>query len=336
MTIENIIEAERQQIKEYIHKDLKSSVPFIDNVNDYSFSHSGKMIRPLLTVIAAKACNYNNPETLYKMATMIEYIHTATLLHDDVVDDSSLRRGQLTVNKKFSNPVAVLVGDFIYTRAFQLMLVANSLTVMETMADVTNRISEGEIMQLLNIGQHDLTLEKYLQVIDAKTANLFVAAVKIAGIISELSEQQIVILSDFASNLGIVFQMVDDILDYTSNADTMGKNIGDDLQEGKVTLPLIYALQQANDYDKQLLIDIITNPINELDIAIKQVQNILNKYNILPQCQIMVTEYYNKGLIALKEFAVSISSNSSQSDSNSNKYLQILEHLLKLSMERMS
>ncbi len=330
MNIEDIIKIEKETIKQYIKDDLNSSIGFINEVNDYSFSHTGKLIRPLLTVAVAKAFNYSNEDIIYKLATMIEYIHTATLLHDDVVDDSDLRRGNPTVKKQFSNPVAVLVGDFIYTRAFQLMLVADSLAIMKTMADVTNKISEGEIMQLLNIGNYDVNMEKYLQVIDAKTANLFVAAVKVAGIIANLSEVQINLLSTFARNLGILFQMVDDVMDYTSKSDQMGKNTGDDLQEGKVTLPIILLIAKANDQDKKEIINMLTNHIDNIGESIEQINLIFNKYNVINECQKTIQTYYNEALISLDLLI---------KDANMNynsKYIELLKHLLSASMRRVN
>lgn len=330
MNIDNIIQIEKEKIKRYIKDDLTSSVSFINEVNSYSFSHTGKLIRPLLTVAVAKAFNYNNEDIIYKLATMIEYIHTATLLHDDVVDDSDLRRGNLTVKKQFSNPVAVLVGDFIYTRAFQLMLVANSLPIMKTMADVTNKISEGEVMQLLNIGNQDFNIEKYLQVIDAKTANLFIAAVKVAGIVANLNDIQINLLSTFARNLGILFQMVDDVMDYTSKSDQMGKNAGDDLQEGKVTLPIIHAVAKADKTDKAEIINMLTNPIDNINESIKKINLIFIKYNVIDECQKTIQTYYDEALISLE---LLIKNANIQYDL---KYIELLKQLLSASMRRVN
>ena len=270
--IKRLIEQEKQTIKQYIKKDLSSTVNFINEVTDYSFAKTGKLIRPLLTVAFAKAFSYQNGDIIYQLATMIEYIHTATLLHDDIVDNSDLRRGNLTVNKQFNNSTAVLVGDFIYTRAFQLMLVANSLEIMQIMADSTNKISEGEILQLINIGNYDINT--YLEIIESKTANLFIAAAKIAAILAKIKSEKIKLVVKFARNLGILFQMTDDIRDYIAiDIGKIGKPIGQDLTEGKITLPIIYALDYANANEKQKITNIINDNKNNTQ-KINQQQNL--------------------------------------------------------------
>lgn len=301
--IKRLIEQEKQTIKQYIKKDLSSTVNFINEVTDYSFAKTGKLIRPLLTVAFAKAFSYQNGDIIYQLATMIEYIHTATLLHDDIVDNSDLRRGNLTVNKQFNNSTAVLVGDFIYTRAFQLMLVANSLEIMQIMADSTNKISEGEILQLINIGNYDINT--YLEIIESKTANLFIAAAKIAAILAKIKSEKIKLVVKFARNLGILFQMTDDIRDYIAiDIGKIGKPIGQDLTEGKITLPIIYALDYANANEKQKITNIINDNKNNTQ-KINQQQNldyiisIFNKYNIIDKCQLTINKYYNQAYDSL-------------------------------------
>jgi octaprenyl-diphosphate synthase len=327
---ENIIKLEKEKIKQYIKNDLISCVNFINDVNEYSFANSGKLIRPLLTIATAKAFNYGNDEILYKLATMIEYIHTATLLHDDVVDDSDLRRGLATVKKQFNNQTAVLVGDFIYTRAFQLMLVGNSLDIMKIMADVTNRISEGEIIQLISIGSQNFSLEHYLQIIDAKTANLFVAAVNIACILVQVNNEQNTLLSTFARNLGILFQMVDDLIDYNSSAHEMGKNTGDDMKTGKITLPIINAINKADNYDKEQIINILNNNKDNIDQRVQQMNIIFAKYHIIDDCKYTIEQYYNQAYNSL-ELLIENSTLNLNYD-----YIELLRHMLLTCMHRIS
>ncbi len=193
---------------------------------------------------------------------MIEYIHTATLLHDDVVDESGLRRGRKTANAVFGNAASVLVGDFIYTRAFQMMIKSNSIELLAIMANCTNKISEGEVAQLLNIGKSNLTEEEYFIVIESKTAALFEAAARVAAVVTKSDNKIADALATYAVNLGTAFQIVDDILDYTGSSDDMGKNVGDDLHEGKVTLPLLYLLHNGNNEEKLLIRNAIENPNN--------------------------------------------------------------------------
>ena len=234
-----LIKQEMAVLDQVIRQDLGSQVPLVNTVGEYIIAGGGKRIRPLLTILCGKVLD-NQSELLYKMAAMVEYIHTATLLHDDVVDESGLRRGRATSNAIFGNAASVLVGDFIYTRAFQMMVQSNSLRVLKIMADSTNIISEGEVLQLLNIGRSDLSEAEYFKVIESKTAKLFEAGARTAAIISTADAAQEEHLANYAIYLGTAFQIVDDILDYNSTAEAMGKNVGDDLLEGKVTLRLIY------------------------------------------------------------------------------------------------
>ncbi|NUE65996.1 polyprenyl synthetase family protein [Snodgrassella sp. ESL0253] len=228
-----------------INRAVESEVVLISQIGQYIISAGGKRLRPIITILAGKALGYNE-DPLFSLAAMVEFIHTSTLLHDDVVDESDLRRGRETANNLFGNAAAVLVGDFLYTRAFQLMVGSGSLRILEVMAEATNIIAEGEVMQLMNIGNIDVTEEQYLQVIKYKTAKLFQAAAQVGAILAKASEKQELALKNYGTYLGTAFQIIDDVLDYAGDVDTIGKNVGDDLAEGKPTLPLIYLLNQGS------------------------------------------------------------------------------------------
>ena len=227
-----------------IRQELHSDVALINQLADYIISGGGKRLRPMLVLIAARACGVQD-ERHIKLAAIIEFIHTATLLHDDVVDDSGLRRGRETANAIWGNQASVLVGDFLYSRAFQMMVAVDDMRVMRIMADATNLIAEGEVLQLLNCNDPDTTEARYLEVIRRKTATLFQAGTRLGAVITHrpASEQQA--LADYGLHLGNAFQLVDDMLDYNASTRELGKNVGDDLAEGKPTLPLIHALQKA-------------------------------------------------------------------------------------------
>ena len=298
---DQLIKHEMATLDTVIRNDLGSQVPLINTVGEYIISAGGKRIRPLLTILCGKLLG-NDSTILYKMAAMVEYIHTATLLHDDIVDESGLRRGRPTSNAVFGNAASVLVGDFIYTRAFQMMVQSNSLRVLQIMADSTNIISEGEVLQLLNIGRSDLTEVEYFKVIESKTAKLFEASARVAAIVSDASEAQENALANYAIYLGTAFQIVDDILDYNSSAEVMGKNVGDDLLEGKVTLPLIYVLANGTSEEVALVKDAIDNPKNA-DIA--QIVAIVNNGAALDYCKDMARSYVTKAKNELNLFAKS-------------------------------
>lgn len=229
-----------------INQAVQSEVALISQIGTYIISAGGKRLRPIITILAGKALGYNG-EKLYSLAAMVEFIHTSTLLHDDVVDESELRRGRKTANNLFGNAAAVLVGDFLYTRAFQLMVGSGSMKILEVMADATNIIAEGEVMQLMNIGNTDITEAEYVQVIRYKTAKLFEAAAQVGAILAGATPEQEQALKDYGMYVGTAFQIIDDVLDYSGHPDEIGKNVGDDLAEGKPTLPLIYLMQQGSE-----------------------------------------------------------------------------------------
>jgi octaprenyl-diphosphate synthase len=246
------VEAEFAQVNALIIEQLHSDVDMVENVGQYIVDAGGKRLRPLLALLAAASLG-EVTEKHIKFAAVIEFIHTATLLHDDVVDISTLRRGRPTANSEFGNAPSVLVGDFLYTRAFQLMVQLDDMRVLKLMADVTNLIAEGEVMQLVRAGDPDTSREQYFDVITRKTAILFSAACEGAAMLSGERDDTLKTMHDIGLNLGIAFQLIDDVLDYEGDPETTGKNVGDDLNEGKPTLPLIHAMQQASPDDAALI-----------------------------------------------------------------------------------
>ncbi len=228
-----------------ILQQLHSDVPLINQLGYYIIGGGGKRIRPMIAVLAAHAINYRGRQHI-TIAALIEFIHTATLLHDDVVDESDLRRGKATANAAFGNAASVLVGDFIYTRAFQMMTSLGSLRVLELMSEAVNVIAEGEVLQLMNCNDPDITEESYMQVIYSKTARLFEAAAQASAILAGASSEQEKALQNYGRYLGTAFQLIDDLLDYSADDKTLGKNIGDDLSEGKPTLPLLHAMRHGS------------------------------------------------------------------------------------------
>lgn len=244
--------ADMQRVNEVIEQHLSSEVVLINQLSQHIIHSGGKRLRPMLVMLAAKACGYKGQNDAL-LAAIIEFIHTATLLHDDVVDESEMRRGEQTASSIWGNEAAVLVGDYLYSRAFQLMVMAESMQIMNLMADTTNTIAQGEVLQLLNINDPDTTEEKYHQVIYNKTACLFEAACKTGSIITNSPEECAEALGKFGKHLGIAFQLVDDALDYEADSAELGKNVGDDLAEGKPTLPLIYAMQKGTQSQRDVI-----------------------------------------------------------------------------------
>ena len=244
--IRSLVESDWHEINQEIRLQLDTDVGLISNISNYIINSGGKRLRPLLVLLVAKASQVDDKNhTRILAAIMIELIHTATLLHDDVVDDSNNRRGSETVHQHFGNQSAILVGDFVYSRAFQVMVQIGQMRVMEIMADATNTIAEGEVLQLINSGNADITEKQYLDVIYRKTGKLFEAGATIGAVLGNQSKLIESSLTDYGRNLGIAFQLIDDVLDYSSSFETIGKDVGDDLAEGKPTLPLIYALERC-------------------------------------------------------------------------------------------
>jgi octaprenyl-diphosphate synthase len=256
------VATEFERVNQLIVEQLHSNVPMVENVGHYIVDAGGKRLRPLLVLLTASALGGCEAAHI-KFAAIIEFIHTATLLHDDVVDISSLRRGRPTANAEFGNAPSVLVGDFLYTRAFQLMVQLADLDILDHMADTTNTIAEGEVLQLTRAGQAETTEAQYLDVITRKTAILFAAACYGAATLAGADTRTRETMREFGLNLGIAFQMIDDVLDYEGDPATMGKNVGDDLTEGKPTLPLIHTLREGNADEQALVRQAITDKTAE-------------------------------------------------------------------------
>ena len=235
-----------------IRERLNSDVVLIRTIGDYIIGAGGKRLRPALVLLMAKALGYGgNKQAL--MAGVVEFIHTATLLHDDVVDDSALRRGKSTANAVFGNPASVLVGDYLYSRAFEMMVEVDSMPIMQVMAQATTVISEGEVLQLLNVNDPDVTEERYLQVVRFKTAKLFEAAAEAGAILANANDEQRQAAAAYGRHLGTAFQLIDDLLDYSGDVETLGKSVGDDLREGKPTLPLLRVLEAGSENQRALI-----------------------------------------------------------------------------------
>lgn len=255
MNLEQINELTAQDMADVnatILEQLNSEVSLINQLGYYIISGGGKRIRPMIAVLAARAVNYTGKQHV-TVAALIEFIHTATLLHDDVVDESDMRRGKATANAAFGNAASVLVGDFIYTRAFQMMTSLGSLRVLALMSEAVNVIAEGEVLQLMNCNDPDITEESYMRVIYSKTARLFEAAAQSSAILADASQEQETALQDYGRYIGTAFQLIDDLLDYSADGKTLGKNVGDDLSEGKPTLPLLHAMRNGNAEQSQLI-----------------------------------------------------------------------------------
>ena len=247
-----LIAADMREVDAVIAYRLDSGVPLVGEVARYIISAGGKRLRPALLLLVAGALGYTGAQR-FNLAAVVEFIHTATLLHDDVVDDSTLRRGRPTANESFGNPASVLVGDFLYSRAFQMMLDARDMRVMEILAEATNVIAEGEVLQLMNMHDASLGEDGYLRVIRSKTAKLFEASTRLAAVLAGSPPAIEQACADYGQALGTAFQVIDDVLDYDGNAAEMGKNLGDDLREGKATLPLIAAMERAAPAQRALI-----------------------------------------------------------------------------------
>jgi octaprenyl-diphosphate synthase len=248
-----------KQVNKHLRKQLNSEVILINQVAEYIISNGGKRLRPMLMLLITDALNYEGEQNI-NLAAVIELIHTATLLHDDVVDESEMRRGEKTSHEIWGNSASVLVGDFLYSKSFQMMVKADNMQVMSILSDATNKISEGEVQQLLNVGNIDLSETAYYQIIANKTAKLFEAACLLAAVIALQDTETQTAMASFGMQLGTAFQIADDVLDYTANDDELGKNLGDDFNEGKLTMPLIYLLKNGDESQKSQIINAIKNP----------------------------------------------------------------------------
>ena len=313
--LKNLVGEDMRRVNQVITDNLASHVVLINQLSQHIILSGGKRLRPMLVLLAAKSCDYTGEDDAL-LAAVIEFIHTATLLHDDVVDESDMRRGQETASHIWGNEAAVLVGDYLYSRAFQMMVRAQSMRIMELLSNATNTIAQGEVLQLLNVNDPDTNEEKYHEVIYGKTACLFEAATQIGAILGNSDSQTETAFAQFGKHLGTAFQLVDDALDYSADSDELGKNVGDDLAEGKPTLPLIYAMQQGNTEQSELIrdaikqgglehIDEITRIITEtgaLDYTLNQAQVEADKakaaLTFLPPSD------YRQALMFLADYAV--------------------------------
>jgi octaprenyl-diphosphate synthase len=248
----DLIQSDMQRVDRVIHARLTSDVPLVKEVAQYIISAGGKRLRPALLLLVAGALGCDHPHR-HTLAAVVEFIHTATLLHDDVVDESTLRRGRETANERFGNAASVLVGDFLYSRAFQMMVDVDNMRVMQVLAEATNVIAEGEVLQLMNMHDPSLDEAAYLRVIRSKTAKLFEASARLAAILHGADAATEEACATYGQAVGTAFQVIDDVLDYEGDATELGKNLGDDLREGKVTLPVICALQRADTAQRQVI-----------------------------------------------------------------------------------
>lgn len=255
--IKNRFSEELKNIDEFIINNLKSDIELVNDIGKYIILYGGKRIRPLITILLSKIFSYNE-KSFIAMSAAIELIHTATLLHDDVVDSAEKRRGKLSINKIWGNKEAILVGDFLYTRSFQIMVSTNNIKILKLMAKTTNMMSEGEINQLINKNNLEMKEEDYFKIIKAKTAKLFAASAEIIPILANSNDNIIKKAANFGMNLGIAYQLIDDVLDYMSNEETIGKKIGEDISNGIFTLPLIHLISKSKD-KKEFIKDLIKN-----------------------------------------------------------------------------
>ncbi|MGZ5201834.1 MAG: octaprenyl diphosphate synthase [Telluria sp.] len=256
--IARAIATDMESVNRVIRQRLHSEVSLVNQIAEYIISAGGKRIRPVLVLLLANAYGYQG-SAHHELAAVVEFIHTATLLHDDVVDESSMRRGRQTANAMFGNAASVLVGDFLYSRSFQMMVGLNNMRVMQILSDATNVIAEGEVLQLLNMHDPDVTEDSYLKVIRSKTAKLFEAAAQLGALVAGANDAQIDAAGEYGRSLGTAFQLIDDVLDYAGDAAEIGKNVGDDLREGKPTLPLIYLMERGTPQQRELIRSCIEN-----------------------------------------------------------------------------
>ena len=314
-TVRSLVQEDWDSVNRVIVQRLGSDVALVNQVAHHIIHGGGKRLRPLTVLLAARACGYESTDHI-STAAIIEFIHTATLLHDDVVDESGLRRGQETANATFGNQASVLVGDFLYSRAFQIMVEIGAIEILDILANATNTIAEGEVLQLMNCNNPDITEERYLEIIYRKTAKLFEAGTHCGAILAQSEESIQQSLLEYGRHLGLAFQLIDDALDYAATTEELGKNIGDDLAEGKPTLPLIYAMDQGSAAERNMIREAIetggTQNLTSIQLAIESSGGLkyttdvarteahlaIEKLNLLPESR------YKEGLRNLALFAV--------------------------------
>ena len=314
-SIKDLTVSEAKAVDRLILDELSSDVILINQVGHYIVGNGGKRLRPMLLLLAAKALGETNQSHLI-LAAVIEFIHTATLLHDDVVDESELRRGKESANAVWGNAASVLVGDYLYSSAFEMMVRTNNMRVMEILSKTTTAIAEGEVLQLLNCNNPETTEAKYLEVISRKTAILFSAATRLSAVISGTDSDIEENLARYGQHLGIAFQLIDDALDYKANKEELGKNLGDDLAEGKPTLPLIYAIQHGTEAEAEIIINAIKtgnrDVFGEVYAVVQRTQAITyteqraneEAQKAIDSLAILPESVYKDALIALAKFSV--------------------------------
>lgn len=295
-----------QAVDKLIQSNVSSDVSLIPELASYLIQAGGKRIRPLLTLVSAKLCGYEGQSHLY-MAAAVEFIHTATLLHDDVVDESALRRGKPSANEVWGNQASVLVGDFLFSRSFQMMVKTESIPALESLSHAASVLAKGEVMQLVDVGNLDISEATYLKIISAKTATLFESACEVGGLISKAPKPVIEALKQYGLCLGIAFQMIDDILDYSALEANLGKQCGDDLREKKVTLPVIHAYGRScetdNQKDKAFWQRLFTSEYVLTDSDLSQAQHLITHYKSLDYCRNQAKYYGDKAINCLNVFS---------------------------------
>ena len=316
-TLHGLIYEDMRLVDNLIQESLQSDVVLINQVGHHIVNSGGKRLRPALMLLIAAHFGYSGSQHI-NLAAILEFIHTATLLHDDVVDASILRRGQETANQKWGNEASVLVGDFLYSRAFQMMVDTNSMKVMDVLSEATNTIAEGEVQQLLNSHDPDTTEVSYIDVIQSKTAKLFEAAGRLGTILSEREPDDEQAMASYGMHLGTAFQLIDDVLDYSTPSSALGKNIGDDLAEGKPTLPLLYAMWNSSDMEASIIRDgILNGGLDNIDV----IQKIISKTGAIEYTAGLAQREADLAVESLERFS-------------STEHLDAMVNLAKFSVER--
>lgn len=298
--IYDLLSEDLKKVEIEFKKNLHSDIFLIRKMGEYILGNGGKRVRPLLVLLSSKLCNYTG-ELHIPFASIVEFIHTATLLHDDVVDEADLRRGKVSANILWGNGASILVGDFLYSKSFYLMIEHGDMEILKVISKTTTQMSEGEILQLLKSNDPETTEEEYLNIVENKTAILMSAACRIGAILGRVSKERKDALADFGLNLGMTFQLTDDCLDYTSNDNELGKAVGNDLKEGKITLPLIHLLRNATQDEKQEILKLIgQDDMNRSRLV--YIISLINKYKCIESAMAKANEYTNRAKGALDLF----------------------------------
>lgn len=297
--IQEIVSNDLKKVNSIIIENIGNEVPMISELSTHILASGGKRIRPMITLLTSKLCNYNGDNHL-SLAACIEFIHTATLLHDDVIDESKLRRGVATANDIFGNKTSVLVGDFLFSRSFELMVANGSKKILEVLSSASSTIAKGEVLQLTTVNDCNTSRETYLNIINSKTASLFAAAAEISGILAEKTNNIQNALLTYGQKLGIAFQLTDDALDYIGS-ENLGKDIGDDFKEGKLTLPIIICIRKANKEEKIFWKKTIED-LNQTDLDLNKALDLIKKHNAIEETMSLANQYSSEAINALEVF----------------------------------